>query len=484
MIRSATRPPLSGACGVRLPPVIYIVVVLIVAVVATSAALMLRARSLPAAVSGGTVDGPPPPRLGRDDMYRSQHASFVASLDTWDAHLNLAVPDAITLAPADGAASMPKRTLVVYAYSHAEWRLHNLEYFLLHGLVAHTSDGADVDYTFVMNGFDAPVDAFRRAGVKYTLSYVQKGASWADVRPLTDNGDGGGAGAVGSGAAPRVHVVVRENVGYDMCASKLVLERGLAARPGTYTHVILMNGSVRGPFLPNYVSFTWIDAFQHLLVGGVRLVGTTINCLSSLRNDAAGFTSLHLQSMVLALDAAGVRAMQPVLQCYEVMTEAISHGEIGTTQSVLAAGYGVAALQGSWNGFPIFSADLASFEVARRCAAVSESTGGDPSLPGAYLGGEPQPLEVIFVKTNRNLDEALLRHETQLRELFGESAPREERPLRGGGTAARARAAARRGVRAGDAREAGAAPIPRKADSATEFHELLRQASARSRQQP
>ena len=438
MLRAPPRPPPPGCIRTRLP--LLVLLVLLAAVVATtSAALALRARV------------GPPPRFGRDNAYRSEHANLLSSLDAWDAHLNetALTQEALALAPAD-ALDTPKRTLVVYTYSHADWRLLNLEFFLSHGLVAHTSDGADVDYTFVMNGYDAPVDAFRRVGVKHSLSYVQRDANWANVRPFSDaNGDDGntaarridsaqGGGSHGELAAPRVHVVVRENVGFDMCGSKLVLERGLAARPGTYTHVVLMNGSVRGPFLPTYVAGSWIDAFQQFLVDGVRLVGTTINCLSSLRDDAAGFTSLHLQSMVLALDAAGVRTIQPVLQCYGEMAEAISHGEIGTTQSILAAGYGVAALQSSWHGFPIFSGDLASIEVARRCAAVSESTGGDPSLPGAYLDGEPHPLELIFVKTNRNLDEALLRHETLLREQF--DVPREPRPLRGSGNPAHARA--------------------------------------------
>lgn len=345
--------------------------------------------------------------------YRAQHASFSTKLDAWDAHVNMSTADApaLTLVPPSLESSAPKRTLVVYNYAHADWRLLNLEFFLRHGMVTHTSDGAEVDYTFVMNGYDSPLDIFSRFGMRHTFTYLEAGVDWESIQPVSlseherDN-------------VMYVHVVIRENLGFDMCASKLVLEHGLAPRPGTYTHVVLMNGSVRGPFLPNYATFSWVDAFQQLLVDGVRLVGTTINCLNSRRSATAGFTSLHLQSMVLALDAAGVRAMKPMLKCYQEMTEAISHGEIGTTQSILAAGYGIAALQSSWNGFPVFSKDLTSLEVLRRCGAVSDSTGGDPSLPGAYMKGEPQPLEVIFIKTNRNLDASLLEHETQLRERF------------------------------------------------------------------
>jgi hypothetical protein len=340
-----------------------------------------------------------------DRQRRAEHAYFVSTLDKWDAHVDRAAEPRPSLALAPADADAPKRTLVVYAYAHAEWRLSNLEFFLRHGLVERTADGAEVDYTFVVNGYDAPLDSFRRAGVAFSLLVITQ---TAETRTETD----------ASGYSPKVLVIVRENVGFDMCASKIVLERGLAARPGTYTHVVLMNGSVRGPFMPTYAAFTWVDAFQQFLRDGVRMVGTTINCLGSLRHATAGFTSLHAQSMLLALDATGARALQPMLDCYPSIIEAISHGEIGSTQAVLAAGYGVRVMQASWRDFPIFLKDLATSELNKRCAAVSDSAGGDPSIPGAYAESEVHPLELIFIKTNRALDEVQLRHETQLRDNF------------------------------------------------------------------
>jgi hypothetical protein len=338
-------------------------------------------------------------------------AAFVKTLDSWDAHvLNATAAEIRALVP-EGTVSS-KRTLVVYAYAHAEWRLLNLDFFLRYGLVDQTSDGAEVDYTFVFNGVDAPVDIFKKRGIPHRVVHLHvAGGGAADANAAAEDS-----------AKPRVLVIVRENSGFDMCASRLVLEHGLAARPGTYTHVVLMNGSVRGPFQPSYVSFSWIDAFQQFLVNGVKLVGTTINCMSTRRGASAAFSSLHVQSMVLALDAAGARALFPMLQCYDTMNEAISHGEIGITQAVLAAGYGVAALQRTWHDFPIFSHHVASPEVERRCAFVSETGGGDPSYPGAYLGGEPHALELVFIKTNRDLDTSWLEREEFVRRELDRSA--------------------------------------------------------------
>ena len=382
-----------------------------------------------------------------------------------------------TLAALALAPDAPARVLVVYTYAHADWRLQNLEFFLRHGLAASTRDGAPVDYTFVFNG-EAPLEVLQRLGLRYEVIDVVERTSGRAGRAVggrlrraaAGDGDGRAGGADGSGGRggeydganggdiggdktgggrgdsygsggfdlggsdfggagpgypgqPLISVVLRENQGFDMCGSKLALERGWAPRPGTYTRVILMNASVRGPFMPSYVSATepWVDAFLSRLGGpdGVRLVGTTINCLSSRRDAESGaFSSLHVQSMVLALDRAAVRTLHPMLRCYDGMLEAIAHGEVGSTQAVLAAGYAVAALQGSWRGFAVRASNLASDEVARRCAAVSEDTGGDPAAPGAYMEGELHPYEIVFIKTNRHLDPEVLERFTRLHDRY------------------------------------------------------------------
>jgi hypothetical protein len=361
----------------------------------------------------------------RDASYRADKENFIKLLHAWDAHASV---DVIPPIPARVLVSvshnnvdtlvLPKRTLVIYSYSHATWRQENLEFFLRHGLVTHTVDGGEVDYTFVFNGYESP-DSFQTFGIKFTSTYIAKGDSLeklleTKIPTIEIETSGLDKGRL----RPRVHAVFRENSGFDICSSRIVIEYALAPRSGTYTHLVLMNGSVRGPFLPSYVLSTWIDMFQQFLQNNIRLVGTTINCMSDFYDIEKGFTSLHAQSMVLALDAVGVHALLPVLQCYTEYTEAINHGEIGISQSILKAGYGIAALQSSWRGFSIFQKDLNSSEVKKRCAAVSENTGGDPNFPGVYLEGTIHPLEVIFVKTNRKLDPEILKHETVLSDVY------------------------------------------------------------------
>jgi hypothetical protein len=371
----------------------------------------------------------------RDELYRTTNDKFIKRLHSWDAHLaNLTIPHARVLAPAslvdddtelltqtdslvddDTDLQTMKRTLVIYSYSHAPWRQENLEFFLRHGLVTHTADGGEVDYTFVFNGYESP-DYFHSFGIKFTRTFIAKGSSVDEL--LETEISSNSRRESDETNYPRVHAVFRENSGFDICSSRIVIEYGLAPRSGTYTHVVFMNGSVRGPFLPSYVTSTWIDMFQQFLNNDVRLVGTTINCMSDFYDVDRGFTSLHVQSMVLALDAVGVRSLLPVLQCYKEYTEAINYGEIGMSQSILRAGFGLSALQGSWREVAIFEKDLNSSEVKKRCGAVTKNTGGDPNHPGAYLEGTVHPLEVIFIKTNRKLDPESLRRETETKNSF------------------------------------------------------------------
>jgi hypothetical protein len=70
--------------------------------------------------------------------------------------------------------------------------------------------------------------------------------------------------------------------------------RRLIPTPQGYTFFVMMNSSVRGPFLPNFwpKDRPWTEALTGLLNAEVKLVGPTINCGGGA----------HIQSTVLATD--------------------------------------------------------------------------------------------------------------------------------------------------------------------------------------
>ncbi|KAG5459518.1 MAG: hypothetical protein BJ554DRAFT_70 [Olpidium bornovanus] len=132
----------------------------------------------------------------------------------------------------------------------------------------------------------------------------------------------------------------------------------------SYRRYILINSSVRGPFLPPYLRDTcWTDLVLGMLVGNTRLVGTTVNCARGL--------DPHLQSMVLAMDRRAFEAALPAMGCPRDLSDAVHKGEIPFTSLVLKAGYGVKAIATAFAGLP---------DSLEGCAT------GDPNLPRNYFG--------------------------------------------------------------------------------------------------
>lgn len=351
--------------------------------------------------------------LQRQPLSRQQAAEgWVKAMDKWDKHratfLKTTKP---FLALGDGEADDP-RVLVVYTYAHEGWRYENLEYFVKHGLVGATAEGAIVDYVFVVNGDDeALLGLFDDTNIGY---------SYRDI----SSGGGGGTRRMRPTARGRsrnrqsIMVVRRDNVGYDFCAWRAVLEKGLVPWPGKYFRVITMNGSVRGPFLPSYVMFSWVDAFLRHIRGNTKLVGTTVNCVPLLREADGTYAALHLQSMVLAWHPDALRAAAWTFQCLDRMIEVVAHCEVGASRAVFEAGYGARVLQKSFDGIEITQEGLRSLDVSRRCSIISDLDAGDPQFSSVYMGGDVHPYELIFIKTNRHITPDGLARLTNLHDDF------------------------------------------------------------------
>lgn len=71
------------------------------------------------------------------------------------------------------------------------------------------------------------------------------------------------------------------------------------ARSDQFKHLIILNSSVRGPFMPVYMDglLHWTDALVSLLSQHTRVAGATINCGGN-----AKMITPHVQSYLLAMD--------------------------------------------------------------------------------------------------------------------------------------------------------------------------------------
>lgn len=75
--------------------------------------------------------------------------------------------------------------------------------------------------------------------------------------------------------------------------------------PKHYRFTVLINASVRGPFLPAYwpPDLHWSAALTARLTADVKMVGPTINCEAYQASDGKAWgTNPHVQTYALALD--------------------------------------------------------------------------------------------------------------------------------------------------------------------------------------
>ncbi|KAM0280999.1 hypothetical protein ACHAQH_003728 [Verticillium albo-atrum] len=259
------------------------------------------------------------------------------------------------------APPLPDRPLILYAYAESDNARENLDFFVQKGL------HGTADFVFIFNGE-------------------------TNASKLVPN-------------LPNVRVVERPNTCFDLGAYGVVLRTDYLWRK--YKRFIMLNASIRGPFLPTWGSSCWSDLFLGRLTETTKLVGMTLNCQPKM----------HVQSMILATDQIGMYTLlDPALAasasvadqfgtaddpvglsgCYHDWNAAV-HAEVGTTSLITQAGYEVDALM----------AALHSERSAEEyCKAHPDS--GDVLWDKKYFGGNVHPYETVFVKTNRNVDKEFM----------------------------------------------------------------------------
>jgi hypothetical protein len=200
-------------------------------------------------------------------------------------HQPLSVGDDHTPSTASSYASAahPKPTpIILYAYAPSGWALPNLQFFLIHGLHASAT------FIFIFNG-----------ALNSDLSPVESldgsiAAALTLLEPFTEE-------------YSNIQIIKRPNTCYDLGAYGEVLLANDSALYRSHQRFILINASLRGPFIPFWSRECWSDAYLRQLdeldhMGRqVKLVGMTFNCWSMSEPGHR-----HVQSMLLATDQVGM----------------------------------------------------------------------------------------------------------------------------------------------------------------------------------
>lgn len=145
---------------------------------------------------------------------------------------------------------------------------------------------------------------------------------------------------------PNAHYIQHENDCYDLGTFGWFFNQSIV-QTSHYKYFILMNSSVRGPFLTTTLlnsGFWWYEHFIRRLSSRVKLVGPTISCAHAP----------HVQSYVLVTDHVGLSILRhsncTTFRCHKNYNDAVKFGEIAASQSIIKANFEIASLQLKYRG--------------------------------------------------------------------------------------------------------------------------------------
>lgn len=277
--------------------------------------------------------------------------------------------------------SIEDRVLVIYVWVDTDVSsLGNLEFFIRHGV--HRSQPAD--YYFILQN----------------VNKIPVNTSALPSLP------------------PNAHYIQHENECFDLGTYGWFLSSNIVDIT-KYKYFVLMNASIRGPFLTAYFPsdlFWWFDVFTRLLTDEVKLVGSTINCEQKP----------HVQSYLLVTDHIGLKILMDknngVLTCKTDYNDAVVNGEIGASQMVLKKNYQIASLQIKYQGV-----DFRKKENENCNSQISPIF-----IDNLVDGISHDPYELVFVKykgTMKTFDSSLERR-GYIYEKWLDELPAEEKARR------------------------------------------------------
>ena len=243
-----------------------------------------------------------------------------------------------------------KKTLVTYVYFETTLSKKNFEFFIKNGVV-------------------------RTDNVHYNI--VIKGNKSSVIIPAYDN----------------VSIYMIKNTGYDFAGYSHSVH---AVKKESFDYFIFLNDTVRGPFVPRYLSKAkWYTYFVRLLSDKIKLVGSTKN--KKMYNDVPE----HIQSMAFATDKIGLqlsignKIFDKHLNIKTLEEKGkwnfILEFEIGLSRVILNNGYSITSLLQSDNS--------------------STLSHGDIHHTNEYFGSTVNPVEIMFIKTNR-IDDKIVQNYT------------------------------------------------------------------------
>lgn len=167
-----------------------------------------------------------------------------------------------------------------------------------------------------------------------------------------------------------------------------------------YDYFIFVNSSCIGPILPVYVKEQWPLLFIHEINNEIKMVGSTINF---------EYGNPHVQTFAFCTDKIGLKIgldNNIFIEPSKIPVDKnilVQNHEIGYSKKILKAGYNIKCMMRIFNNI--------DFRTLKKKILVIDNFFiiDDMLYPRGYLGTNVQPYEIIFFKTERNIDNLQIR---------------------------------------------------------------------------
>lgn len=170
---------------------------------------------------------------------------------------------------------------------------------------------------------------------------------------------------------------------------------------------IFVNSSVRGPFTPPYLSRSWTEIFTSRLKGNVHLVGASINILPECSEFKSQYNEMflsecnrsHVQTTSYALTREALNHLIKIDfyksdEAYKKFDVILAY-ELRLSNEIVRKGWSFDSI------LPVYSRfNCQDSEIMFKNTTAKE---GDVLWRSAFFGRSLSPLEVVFVKTNRDM---------------------------------------------------------------------------------
>lgn len=193
--------------------------------------------------------------------------------------------------------------------------------------------------------------------------------------------------------ATNIFVHHRKNIGSDFGGwSELLFIYNIYEK---YDYFIFINSSCIGPMLPIYVKETWTQLFISELNDDTKLVGSTINF---------EYGNPHIQTYIFCTDKIGLKIgldnkifVEPSKIPID-KTILIQQHEIEYSRKILEAGYNIKCMMRIFNNVDFR-------KLKKKILFINNFfIVNDMLYPHSYIGINIHPYEIIFFKTERNID--------------------------------------------------------------------------------